>query len=94
MTREDVIRLMVEAEPDMLINIKDHEEGMEGFTGEDPKLMQFWPFKTYVKFADLDADMRVGISRIFSSVDDAAAYAEKLVKTPESGKMINGPVFQ
>lgn len=47
-----------------------------------------------VHVADLDADMRVGISRIFSSVDDAAAYAEKLVKTPESGKMINGPVFQ
>ena len=53
--REDVIRLMLEAEPDMLINIKDHEEGMEGFTGEDPKLLQFWPFKTYVKFAALVA---------------------------------------
>ena len=55
MIREDVIRLMIEAEPDMVIKIKDHEEGMEGFTGEDPKLFQFWPFKTYVKFAALVA---------------------------------------
>ena len=55
MKREDVIRLMLEAEPEMIINIKDHEEGMEGFTGEDPKLHQFWPFKVYVKFAALVA---------------------------------------
>ena len=55
MTREDVIRLMLEADPEMIINIKDHEEGMEGFTGEDPKLLQFWPFKNYVKFANLVA---------------------------------------
>jgi hypothetical protein len=55
MTREDVIRLMLEADPEMIINIKDHEEGMEGFTGEDPKLLQFWPFKNYVKFATLVA---------------------------------------
>ena len=55
MNREDVIRLMLEAEPEMIINIKDHEEGMEGFTGEDPKLHQFWPFKVYVKFAALVA---------------------------------------
>lgn len=50
--------------------------------------------KYIVHLADLDSDMRVGVSRIFSSVDDAAAYAEKLVKTPEPGKMISGPVFQ
>ena len=55
MTRDDVIRLMLEADPEMIINIKDHEEGMEGFTGEDPKLLQFWPFKNYVKFAALVA---------------------------------------
>jgi hypothetical protein len=55
MTRDDVIRLMLEADPEMIINIKDHEEGMEGFTGEDPKLLQFWPFKNYVKFANLVA---------------------------------------
>ena len=55
MTRADVIRLMLEAEPEMLINIKEHAEGMEGFTGEDPTLLQFWPFKNYVKFAALVA---------------------------------------
>ena len=55
MTRDDIIRMMIEAEPNMIINIKDHEEGMEGFTGEDPKLHQFWPFKVYVKFAALVA---------------------------------------
>ena len=55
MNREDVIRLMLEADPEMIINIKGHEEGMEGFTGEDPKLLQFWPFKNYMKFAALVA---------------------------------------
>ena len=55
MTRDEVIRLMLEADPEMIINIKDHEEGMGGFIGEDPKLLQFWPFKTYVKFAALVA---------------------------------------
>ena len=55
MNRADVIRLMLEAEPEMLININEHAEGMEGFTGEDPTLLQFWPFKNYVKFAALVA---------------------------------------
>lgn len=55
MNREDVIKLMLQVEPEMVIRIKDHEEGLEGFTGEDPKLLNFWPFKNYVTFADLVA---------------------------------------
>ena len=55
MNKEDVIKLMLQTEPEMAIRIKDHEEGLEGFTGEDPKLINFWPFENYVKFAALVA---------------------------------------
>lgn len=55
MNREDIIRLMQEVDPEMIINIQDHGGNMEDFTGEYPKLLQFWPFKNYVKFAALVA---------------------------------------
>ena len=55
MNREDIIRLMQEVDPEMIINLQDHGGNMEDFTGEDPKLLQFWPFKNYVKFAALVA---------------------------------------
>jgi hypothetical protein len=55
MTNDDVLRLMLEVDPEMSVRIKDHEEGMSGFTDDKPKLLQFWPFKNYAKFANLVA---------------------------------------
>ena len=70
-----------------IINFINHETSMMA------SVHQLANRKYIVHLDDLDSDMRFPESRIFSDVDKAAAYAEKIVKSPTAGNLINGPVF-